>query len=67
MNFGRVITAMVTPFDQEGLIDIEATKELVRHLLANGSDALVVGGTTGESPTLSKDESTFYTKRLLKR
>ncbi|WP_062046908.1 4-hydroxy-tetrahydrodipicolinate synthase [Bacillus sp. JCM 19034] len=65
MNFGRVITAMVTPFDQEGLIDIEATKELVRHLLANGSDALVVGGTTGESPTLSKDEKHLLYKTVV--
>ncbi|MBP3950669.1 4-hydroxy-tetrahydrodipicolinate synthase [Bacillus suaedae] len=56
MNFGRVITAMVTPFNQHGQFDKEATKELVHHLIANGSDALVVGGTTGESPTLSTDE-----------
>lgn len=65
MNFGRVITAMVTPFNQEGLIDIEATKELVRHLLANGSDGLVVGGTTGESPTLSKDEKLLLYKTVV--
>lgn len=56
MNFGRIITAMVTPFDQAGNIDYQATKKLIDHLLLNGTDALVVNGTTGESPTLSKEE-----------
>ena len=56
MNFGRIVTAMVTPFDQHGNVDVEATKQLVSHLITNGSDALVVGGTTGESPTLTTEE-----------
>lgn len=56
MNFGQVVTAMVTPFDAQGDIDFQATKKLVEHLIANGTDALVVAGTTGESPTLSTDE-----------
>ncbi|TWI58949.1 4-hydroxy-tetrahydrodipicolinate synthase [Halalkalibacter nanhaiisediminis] len=56
MNFGRIVTAMVTPFNQHGQVDVEATKELVKYLISNGSDALVVAGTTGESPTLSTDE-----------
>jgi 4-hydroxy-tetrahydrodipicolinate synthase len=56
MNFGQVLTAMVTPFDQNGEIDFEATKNLVNYLLANGTDGLVVAGTTGESPTLSTEE-----------
>ena len=56
MNFGSIITAMVTPFDERGDIDYPATKNLINHLLANGSDALVVAGTTGESPTLTRDE-----------
>lgn len=57
MNFGNVVTAMVTPFNQDGSgIDFEATRELVNFLIANGSDGLVVAGTTGESPTLSHDE-----------
>ncbi|UOE92232.1 4-hydroxy-tetrahydrodipicolinate synthase [Alkalihalobacillus sp. LMS39] len=62
MNFGKVITAMVTPFDQAGHIDFQATEQLVNHLLANGTDAIVVGGTTGESPTLSTEEKVqlFY-------
>lgn len=56
MNFGQVITAMVTPFDQHGEIDFPATQQLIEYLIANGSDGLVVAGTTGESPTLSTDE-----------
>ncbi len=56
MNFGQIITAMVTPFDRFGEIDYPATKKLVEHLIANGSDSLVVAGTTGESPTLSTEE-----------
>lgn len=56
MNLGQVLTAMVTPFDQNGEIDFEATKTLVNHLIENGSDGLVIAGTTGESPTLTTDE-----------
>lgn len=55
-NFGQVITAMVTPFDRDGEIDFVATRNVVNHLIANGTDALVVAGTTGESPTLSNEE-----------
>ncbi|WP_018922336.1 4-hydroxy-tetrahydrodipicolinate synthase [Salsuginibacillus kocurii] len=56
MAFGRVITAMVTPFDEIGEIDYQAVTRLVQHLIATGSDGIVVAGTSGESPTLSKDE-----------
>ncbi|MEH7440025.1 4-hydroxy-tetrahydrodipicolinate synthase [Neobacillus drentensis] len=56
MNFGQVLTAMVTPFDQQGEIDYIATKELINYLIANGSDGLVIAGTTGESPTLTTEE-----------
>ncbi|MFC0558550.1 4-hydroxy-tetrahydrodipicolinate synthase [Halalkalibacter alkalisediminis] len=56
MDFGHILTAMVTPFNQKGLIDVEKTKSLIDHLIANGTDALVVAGTTGESPTLSTQE-----------
>ncbi len=55
-EFGTVITAMVTPFDERGQIDEGATEGLIKHLLANGTDGLVVCGTTGESPTLSHAE-----------
>ncbi|MCM3638602.1 4-hydroxy-tetrahydrodipicolinate synthase [Sporosarcina luteola] len=56
MNFGQIVTAMVTPFDANGEIDFEATRNLIDHLIANGSDSLVVSGTTGESPTLTSEE-----------
>ncbi|GAA0430408.1 4-hydroxy-tetrahydrodipicolinate synthase [Lentibacillus halophilus] len=56
MYFGQVLTAMVTPFDQHGDIDFNATRNLVNHLIANGSEGLVVAGTTGESPTLTTEE-----------
>lgn len=54
--FGRIVTAMVTPFDEKGNIDFQKTTQLIEYLLNNGTDALVVSGTTGESPTLSKEE-----------
>lgn len=54
--FGRVLTAMVTPFDAAGAIDVQAVWDLARHLVSHGSDGVVVAGTTGESPTLSADE-----------
>ena len=56
MNFGKILTAMVTPFDQHGEIDFHATENLINHLIANGTDGFVVAGTTGESPTLSDEE-----------
>lgn len=56
MNFGQVLTAMVTPFDENGEIDFHATKNLINYLLENGTDGLVVAGTTGESPTLTMEE-----------
>ncbi|WP_432362382.1 4-hydroxy-tetrahydrodipicolinate synthase [Sporosarcina sp. UB5] len=56
MNFGQIVTAMVTPFDENGEIDFPATRNLINHLIANGSDSLVVSGTTGESPTLTNEE-----------
>ncbi|WP_163653141.1 4-hydroxy-tetrahydrodipicolinate synthase [Listeria sp. PSOL-1] len=57
MDFGKVITAMVTPFHPEkNKVCKKRIDKLVHFLIENGSDALVVGGTTGESPTLSHDE-----------
>jgi 4-hydroxy-tetrahydrodipicolinate synthase len=55
-RFGRVITAMVTPFAGDGSLDLDGAATLARWLVANGSDGLVVAGTTGESPTLTHDE-----------
>ena len=54
--FGRLLTAMVTPFDGEGNVDLALAGRLARHLVDEGSDGIVVCGTTGESPTLSWDE-----------
>lgn len=51
-----VITAMVTPFDEDGGIDLAETAKMARYLVENGSHGLVVAGTTGESPTLEDDE-----------
>ncbi|MDX2242702.1 MAG: 4-hydroxy-tetrahydrodipicolinate synthase [Leptolyngbyaceae cyanobacterium bins.302] len=56
MNFGRVITAMVTPFNPNGEVNYEVAEKLANHLVESGSDALVVCGTTGESPTLTWSE-----------
>ncbi|WP_059170163.1 4-hydroxy-tetrahydrodipicolinate synthase [Bacillus sp. FJAT-27445] len=56
IHFGRVSTAMVTPFDKKGHIDFQKTTQLINHLIENGTDSLVIAGTTGESPTLSKEE-----------
>lgn len=56
MNWGQVITAMVTPFTPEGKVDYARAGELAEKLVENGSDGLVVCGTTGESPTLTKEE-----------
>jgi 4-hydroxy-tetrahydrodipicolinate synthase len=51
-----VITAMVTPFEPDGALDLDAARRVARHLVSNGSHGVVVAGTTGESPTLSDDE-----------
>jgi 4-hydroxy-tetrahydrodipicolinate synthase len=53
---GNVLTAIVTPFHDDGSIDFDAFQTLARHLVEHGSDGLVVAGTTGESPTLSDRE-----------
>lgn len=55
-RFGRVLTAMVTPFDADGALDLDGARRLARWLQDNGNDGLVVAGTTGESPVLTDDE-----------
>lgn len=55
-DFGRLITAMVTPFDKDLTINFKQARKLADHLVKTGSDGLVIAGTTGESPTLSKTE-----------
>ncbi len=55
-RFGRLVTAMVTPFDDDGALDLGAAAELARWLAAHGSDGLVLSGSTGESSVLTDDE-----------
>ena len=55
-EIGRLLTAMVTPFDDKGAVDFEQAKKLAHALLDSGSDGVVLSGTTGESPTLTTDE-----------
>ena len=55
-DIGRLITAMVTPFDDDGQVDYEQAKRLAKALLDSGSDGVIVSGTTGESPSLSTEE-----------
>ncbi|MHA6484342.1 4-hydroxy-tetrahydrodipicolinate synthase [Paenibacillus sp. strain BS8-2] len=72
MDFGRLITAMVTPFDEEGQIDWQTAGKLIDYLIEEqGSDSIVVSGTTGESPTLTEEEKmklfTFAVERAAGR
>ncbi len=56
VNFGRVLTAMITPFKDDGSVNYEVAEQLAAHLVEQGTDTVVVCGTTGESPTLTWDE-----------
>jgi len=55
-RFGQVVTAMVTPFNKDGSLNLDGAKRLARWLQDNGNDGLVIAGTTGESPVLTDDE-----------
>lgn len=55
-TLGRVLTAMITPFNADGSVDFEGALTLAKHLLNNGSDGLIVCGTTGESPTIDNED-----------
>jgi 4-hydroxy-tetrahydrodipicolinate synthase len=55
-TFGRVLTAMVTPFGDDLSVDYQAAAKLAKHLVANGSDGLVVAGSTGEAATMTNEE-----------
>jgi 4-hydroxy-tetrahydrodipicolinate synthase len=55
-HFGRVLSAMVTPFDDEGELNLDVAAELARYLQSHGHDGLVIAGTTGEAPVLSDEE-----------
>ena len=54
--FGRMLTAMATPFAADGSLDLDGVQKVAKHLVAHGHDGLVVSGTTGESPTTTKEE-----------
>ena len=56
VEFGRLLTAMITPFDDAGELDYGQARKLAKSLVASGTDGLVIGGTTGESPSMSDDE-----------
>jgi len=64
-RFGRLVTAMVTPFNEHLEIDYMKTERLIDHLLATGSEGIVVSGTTGESPTLSRTEKLDLFKHVV--
>jgi len=66
ISFGKVVTAMVTPFDYKGNIDFAKTTQLVNYLIENGTDSIVVAGTTGESPTLSTEEKLALFQHVVK-
>ena len=63
--FGRVLTAMVTPFTADGAVDLEAAARVAAHLVERGHDGLVISGTTGESPTTSDDEQVALLRAVL--
>ena len=65
-EIGRLLTAMLTPFKADGSVDYSAAEKLAALLVADGSDGVVVSGTTGESPTLSEDEKIELVKVIRK-
>ena len=65
LAFGRLLTAMVTPFDSAGALDLDSAQRLATHLVDQGCDGVVVSGTTGESPTTSPDEQDRLLRAVL--
>src|ERR1700736_4051314 len=63
-DIGRLLTAMVTPFNADGSVNYGTAQDLARRLCEDGSDGVVVAGTTGESPTLSDDEKVELVRRI---
>ena len=63
-TFGRVLTAMITSFNEDGSVNIENTVAIAEHLLNHGSDGLVVCGTTGENPTISRESKIALFKAI---
>ena len=67
MDLGRVATAMITPFDDNGEINYEVAERIIEHLISNGTDSIVVCGTTGETPTLSIPEKRAFIDFTIKK
>lgn len=67
LKFGEILTAMVTPFDRYGAIDWQALDNLIEHLLNNGTDTILVAGSTGEAATLEVDEKVALFEHVVKR
>ena len=63
-EIGRLLTAMVTPFNEDGSVSYETAQRLARQLCDDGSDGVIVAGTTGESPTLSDDEKVELVRQV---
>ncbi|MEO3756463.1 4-hydroxy-tetrahydrodipicolinate synthase [Streptomyces sp. B6B3] len=63
--FGRMLTAMVTPFTADGALDVDGAQRLAAHLVDAGNDGLIVNGTTGESPTTSDEEKTELVRAVV--
>lgn len=63
--FGRVLTAMVTPFTADGALDLDGAQRLAAHLVDAGNDGLIINGTTGESPTTSDAEKDQLVRAVL--
>jgi 4-hydroxy-tetrahydrodipicolinate synthase len=63
-EIGRLLTAMVTPFNADGSVNYQTAQDLARRLCEDGSDGVVVAGTTGESPTLADDEKIELIRRV---
>jgi 4-hydroxy-tetrahydrodipicolinate synthase len=64
-GFGSVLTAMVTPFDENGDLDIESARKLAKHLVDNGVDGLALTGTTGEISTITDDEHVILYEAII--
>ena len=63
--FGRILTAMVTPFTADGHLDTDSAQRLAAHLVELGNDGLVLCGTTGESPTVTDQEADLLVRSVI--
>lgn len=64
-NLGRVITAMITPFNEDGSVDYDGAVALAEHLIQHGSEGILVGGTTGEGATMTEEEKLTLYRRVV--